>query len=99
MKEKKEVAVLEGFFSSILSLFLSLSFSDVTCIFPFFDKRGNTTQHKRGKKEIGTSTRLNELNKTQLRSIFSPETWDLLPLSPVCNPYYKLVPVTRAATD
>ena len=47
----------------------------------------------------GTSTRLNKLNKTQLRSILSLETWDLLPLSLVCNPYYKLVLVTQAAAD
>ena len=50
MKEKKDAAVLEGFFSSIFSLFLSVfSFSDVTCIFPFFYKRGNTTQHNIGR--------------------------------------------------
>ena len=47
MKEKKDVAVLEDFFSIIFSPFLSLfSFSDVTYIFPFFYKRGNTTQYK-----------------------------------------------------
>ena len=41
MKEKKDAAVLEGFFFLIFSLFLSLfSFSDVTCIFFFFYKRG-----------------------------------------------------------
>ena len=59
MKEKKDAAVPKGFFSSIFSLFLSLSlfsFFDVTCIFPFFYKRGNTTQHKT--REIGTSTPL-----------------------------------------
>jgi len=46
MKEKKDAAVPEGFFSSILSLF---SFSDVTCIFPFFYKRGNIMQHNTGR--------------------------------------------------
>ena len=55
MKEKKDAAVLEGFFSMILSLFLSLfSFSDVTCIFPFFCK-GGTQHNMRG---IGTGIRL-----------------------------------------
>ena len=49
MKEKKDAVVLEGFFSLILSLFLSLfSFSDVTCIAPFFYKSRNTMQHKTG---------------------------------------------------
>ena len=43
----------------------------------------------RPKKGMGMSTRLNELNKT----------WHLLPLSPACNPYYKLVLVTRAVAD
>ena len=55
MKEKKDAAVPEGFFSSIFSLFLSLSlfsFSNVTCIFPFFYKGG--TQHNT--RVIGTST-------------------------------------------
>ena len=47
MKEKKDAVVPEGFFSPIFFLFLSLfSFSDVTYIFPFFYKRGNTTQYK-----------------------------------------------------
>ena len=71
------------------SPFLSLSLS-ITYAFPFTYKRGSRTPHEGG----GMSTWLNELNKAQLRSIFSPETWDLLPLSLVSNPYYKLVPVT-----
>jgi len=56
MKEKKDAVVLQGFFSSILSLFISLPslFSDVTCIFPFFYKRG--TQHNTTKRHRGMST-------------------------------------------
>ena len=64
------------------------SFSRVTCTFPFIYKRGSKTLHE------GHMERPNKLNETQLRSTLSLETWDLLPLLPICNPYYKLVLVT-----
>ena len=87
---------LEAFFLLAflsLSLSLSLSFSRVTCAFPFNYKRGSRTPTN-GSRLKGT-----EFNQTQLHSILPSETWDLLPLSPVCNPYYKQVPVTRAASN
>ena len=74
-------------------LLASLSLSRVTYAFPFIYKRESRMLHE------GHAERLNELNETQLRSTLSPENWDLLLLSPVCNPYYKLVLVTRAAAD
>ena len=83
----------EAFF---LLAFLSLSFSCVTCAFPFNYKRGSRTPQEEGEL---TSTWLNKLSKTQLHSISSPETWELLPLLLVCNPYYKQVPVTRVASN
>ena len=86
----KGAATSEAFF---LLAFFSLSFSRVTCAFPYIYKSGSRTPHE------GHMEWLNKLNKTQLRSTLSPETWDLLPLSPVCNPYYKLVLVTRAVAD
>ena len=85
----KGAAIPEAFF---LLAFLSLSFSRVTCAFPFIYKMGSRMPHERRKG-------LNELNEAQLRSSFSPKTWDMLPLSSVCNPYYKLVLGTRAAAD
>ena len=81
----KDAMTLEAFFS-LAFLLLSLSLS-ITCAFPFTYKRGST------------STRVRGLKKTQLHSIFLPETWDLHPLSPIYNTYYKQVPVTRAAAD
>ena len=86
MKEKKDPTALEAFF-----FFLS-----VTCPFPFTYKRESMTLQE--ERQL-TSTGLNKLSKAQLHSIFSPETWELLPLLSICNPYYKLVSVTQATAD
>jgi len=45
MKEKKDAAALEAFFSLAFLLFLSLSFS-ITYAFPFTYKRGSETSHE-----------------------------------------------------
>ena len=92
VKEKKDAAALEAFFSLVFLLFSLWSLS-VICAFPFAYKRGSRTPHDRHEHTV------DELNKTPLHSIFSPKTWKLFPLSPVYNPYYKLVPVTQAAAD
>jgi hypothetical protein len=63
------------------------SLSHVTCTFPLAYKRGGRTPHRGGRNPI-------QLNPTQLHSTLPSKTWDLLPLSSVCNPYYKLVLVT-----
>jgi hypothetical protein len=68
----------------------SPSLSHVTCTFPLTYKRGGRMPHWGRGNPI-------QLNPTQLNLTVPSKTWDLLPLLPVCNPYYKLVPVTRVA--
>ena len=45
--------------------------------------------HEIKTQEHDMSTRLSSDRALSTRSFLSPETWDPLPLSPVCNPYYK----------
>ena len=72
-KKKKDTAVPEGFFSSILFLFLSLfSFSNVTCIFPFFYKRGTQRNTTQGHRHEHMAEQRNKLS-----ALFNPSTRDL----------------------
>ena len=92
MKEKKDPMILEAFFS--LSFFSF--FSSVTHAFPspIKGKAGRPYQeirtHKIETQEHDTSTRLSSKRALSTHSPLPPETWDPLPLSLVCNPYYKL---------
>ena len=98
MKEKKDPTTLKVFFSLCLVPLLFL------CCNPCFllaYKRGSKAPHE---GEIEIRTRLNHEIKTQehdtntrlrgdralsTRSLLPSETWDPLPLLPVCNPYCK----------
>ena len=94
MKEKKDPTTLKAFFS--LSFF-SFS-SSVTHTFPSPIK-GEAGRHMKWgsgqggwgilTQEHDTSTRLSGKRALSTRSLLPPETWDPLPLSPVCNPYCK----------
>ena len=89
MKEK-DPTTLEAFFSLSPSFF---SFSSaVTRAFPLLIK-GEAGRPMKGDRiktqEHDTSTRLSDKRALSTRSLLPPETWDHLPLSPVCNPYYK----------
>ena len=58
----------------------------------------NRSEHEINTQEYDTNTRLSSDRALSTRSLFTPETWDPFPLSPVYNPYYKLlVLVTQAA--
>ena len=87
MKEKKDPTTLEAFFS--LSFFY-FSFS-VTRAFSLSIK-GEAGHHKEG-GDLNARTRHEHTAErrasSQHHSLIPPETWDPLPLSPVCNPYYK----------
>ena len=85
MKEK-DLAILEAFFSLVLLLFLRYNPR-----LPFTYKRGSRAPHEKGIKtqEHDTSTRLSDKRALSTRSLLPSETWDPLPLSPVCNPYCK----------
>ena len=94
MKEKKDLAILEDPFSFSFSSFPS----NVTHAFPWPIKR------KAGRPMKGSRTRSEHkhIAEQQLssRHPFAPLTRDLgpIPLSIVCNSYYKLsMLVTRAA--
>ena len=88
---EKDPATLEAFFS--LSFFYFSS--SVTRAFPSSIKGEAGHLMEGGKKhevrtqEHDTSTWLSGKRALSTRSLLSPETWDPLPLSPVCNPYCK----------
>ena len=86
MKEKKDLATLEAFFSLVLLLLLLCNPR-----IPLAYKRGSKAPLPRGIKtqEHDTSTRLSGKRALSTRSLLPPETWDPLPLSFVCNPYCK----------
>ena len=98
MKRKKDPAILKAFFS----LWFFSFYSVVTRALPSPIKGEAGHPMKRGiqigirpNHEIKTqehdmSTRLSSDRALSTRSFLSPETWDPFPLSPVCNPYYKL---------
>ena len=93
MKEKKDTAILEAFFS--LSFF-SFS-SSVTHAFPSSIKGEAGRPYQGSRQEIkktqehDTSRQLSGNRALNTRSLPPPETWDplSLSLSPICNPYYK----------
>ena len=97
MREKKDPAILEAFFS--LSFF---SFSSaVTRPFPSPIKgeaghpmKGDLDPHEIGSgdkktQEHDTSTWLSSKRALSTRLLLPSETWDPLPLLSVCNPYCK----------
>ena len=86
--KKKDLAILEAFFSLSLVLLLFLRYNPC---FPFAYKRGSRMPHEGGIliQEHDTSTRLSDKRALSTHSFLPPETWDPFPLSPVCNPYYK----------
>ena len=88
MKEK-DPAILKAFLSLVLLLFLRCNPR-----FLLAYKKESRTSHEgdraRSAQEHDTSTRLSSDRALSTRSLLSPETWDYFPLSPVCNPYYKL---------
>ena len=89
MKEK-DPAVLAAFFSLSLSFF-SFSFV-VTHAFPSPIK-GEAGHPMKGDEiktqEHDTSMQLSGKRALSTCSLLPPETWDPLPLSPICNPYCK----------
>jgi len=110
VKEKKELAILEDFFSLSFSSFPST----VTRVFPWHIK-GKAMRHIRGIATYRINYDSNPSNpeptrthkhiagkRPSSRHPFAPLTRDLghVPLSTVCNPYYELsVLVTRAAAS
>ena len=91
--KEKDPATLEAFFS--LSFFYFSS--SVTRAFPWSIK-GEAGRPMRGieistreteTRQHNTSTRLSGKRALSTRSLLPPETWDPLPLSPVCNLYCK----------
>ena len=87
MKEKKDPATLEAFFS-LLFFYLS---SSVTRAFPspIKGEAGRPMMGRWGQKEHGMSTRLSGKRALSTRSLLPSETWDPFPLSLVCNLYCK----------
>ena len=85
MKEKKDLATLEAFSLS----FFSFS-SSVTRAFPSPIKgKAGRPYRGWGREERDTNIRSSGKRALSTRSLLPPETWDPLPLSPVCNPYCK----------
>ena len=96
MKEKKDSTILEDFF-----FFSFFSFSStVTRAFlsPIKKEAGHPmrgiqirtkSDHEISTQEHNTSTQLSSDRALSTRSLLTPETWDPLPLSSVCNPYCK----------
>ena len=100
MKEKKDPTILKAFLS--LSLVLLFS-SAITHAFPWpiKEKAGCPMKEiginrpieirSRSTQEHYTNSRLRSSRALSTHLFFPPETWDPFPLSPVCNPYYKLL--------
>ena len=89
MKEKKNSATLEAFFS--LSFFYFSSSVTHAFSLSIKEKVGCPREERGGEsktQEHDTSTRLSCKQALSTRSLLPPETWDPL-LSPVCNPYCK----------
>ena len=88
MKEKKDPATLEAFFS------LSFFYFFLVCNprFPFAYKRGSRAPLLGGIKKTqkhDTSTWLSSNRALSTYSLLPPETWDPFTLSPVCKPSCK----------
>ena len=106
MKEK-DLAILEAFLSLILFLFLRCNPR-----FPLAYKSESRAPHERDEsieirtrseyeintQEHDTNTGLSSDRALSIYSLLPPETWDPFHLSPICNPYYKLLALVTRAT-
>ena len=97
MKEKKDPTTLEAFFSfSFFSISSSVTYAFIS---PIKGEVGRPMKGEIWTQEHDMSTQLSSKRALSTHSLLPPETWDPLPLSPVCNPYCKPSAGNRAAAN